>query len=110
MRSTSFFLNEARNGMQPNVQWRARRTEGRDGSHAFTTTTFLGWVVTEDVAPGSELLVEYDGAMLDTLKSKDKEIARLRRELEAKESELKAAKAECAALRACINTSTGVCL
>ena len=46
----TFYLNEARGGEKPNVEWRVVAL-GRPA---------LAWVVLRDVAPGEELLVAYD--------------------------------------------------
>ena len=46
----TFYLNEARGGEKPNVEWRVVAL-GRPA---------LAWVLLRDVAPGEELLVAYD--------------------------------------------------
>ena len=46
----TFYLNEARGGEEPNVEWRVVAL-GRPA---------LAWVLLRDVAPGEELLVAYD--------------------------------------------------
>lgn len=46
----TFYLNEARGGETPNVEWRVVAL-GRPA---------LAWVLLRDVAPGEELLVAYD--------------------------------------------------